>query len=100
MPPGRDPDSPRPASAAILVQPRGSQNKVVGIHGDAIKIQLTAAPVDGAANRALIVFIAKHLGLARSSIQILGGHHSRRKQISVTGLSPEQVRAALLGDTG
>jgi uncharacterized protein (TIGR00251 family) len=67
----------------ILVQPRASHNKIAGVHGDALKIKLTAPPVDGAANEMVIAYLAKCLGVAKSRIQIMTGQTGRRKQILV-----------------
>ncbi len=67
----------------VRVQPRSSQNKVAGSYGDAVKINLTAPPVDNAANKALVVFLARQLSVAKSSITILSGHTGRNKQVMV-----------------
>ena len=65
----------------LMVQPRSSKNAVVGLHGDALKIKLTAPPVEGKANRACIGFLAKCLGVAKSDIAIVSGHSGRTKQV-------------------
>jgi len=65
----------------ILVQPRSSQNILVGLHDDALKIKLTAPPVNHAANRMSIKFLAKALGVPKSSLEIVAGHNSRNKQV-------------------
>jgi uncharacterized protein (TIGR00251 family) len=65
----------------IFVQPRSAKNTIVGLHGEALKIKLTAAPVDNAANRMCIKFLAKSLGISKSQIQIIAGHTSRTKQV-------------------
>jgi uncharacterized protein (TIGR00251 family) len=65
----------------ILVQPRSSKNMIVGIHGEALKIKLTAPPVDNAANRMCIKFLAKSLNVSKSALEIVAGHTSRHKQI-------------------
>ena len=65
----------------IFVQPKSSKNVVVGLHGDALKIKLTAPPVDNAANKICIKFLAKALGVSKSSLEIVSGHSSRSKQI-------------------
>ena len=67
----------------VLVQPRSATSKVVGIHGDRLKVRLKAPPVDGAANDALIRFLAAELGLARGGLAITAGATSRRKTISL-----------------
>jgi uncharacterized protein (TIGR00251 family) len=65
----------------VLVQPRSSKNMIVGLYDGALKIKLTAPPVDNAANRMCLKFIAKCLGVSRSSLEIVAGHNSRHKQI-------------------
>ena len=75
--------------------PRASKNEISGRHGDAIKIRLTAPPVEGAANQALIDFLADVLGVRKSRIEILSGHASRDKIVCVVGLTPEEVEARL-----
>lgn len=67
----------------VRVQPRSSKNKVAGRYGDAIKINLTAPPVDNAANKALVAFLARQLSVTKSSITILSGHTGRNKQVMV-----------------
>jgi uncharacterized protein (TIGR00251 family) len=86
------------AAVAIWLQPRGSRNQVVGEREGAIVIKLQAPPVDGAANAALLRFVAERLGVAVSAVELLRGHTSRRKQISVAGLNAAEVRGRLLGD--
>jgi uncharacterized protein len=77
---------------AVHVQPRASQTKIRGLHGDAIKVQLSAPPVDGAANEALRDLFAELLGVARSAVRIVAGEHSRRKVVEVAGVDQESVR--------
>ena len=60
-----------------------------------IKIRVAAPPVDGAANTALITFLAEQLGLPRSQVDIVAGHTSERKLVTLVGISPEQVDAAI-----
>lgn len=54
---------------------------IAGPHGDALKVKITAPPADGEANKMCIKFLAKSLGLPKSSIEIVSGHTSRTKQI-------------------
>ena len=74
---------------AVHVQPRASRNAVLGWHGEdadsALKVALTAPPVDGAANAALVDFLAEHFGLKRSQIRLLRGDSSRHKLLELTG---------------
>ena len=73
--------SPEGVAFKVLVQPRSSKNMITGLHGDALKIKLTAPPVDNAANKMCLKFLAKSLGISRTSIEIIAGHTSRHKQI-------------------
>ena len=63
----------------VYIQPRSSKNVIVGPHGDTIKIKLTAPPVDNAANKMCIQYLAKCLKVPKSSIEIVSGHNSRTK---------------------
>jgi uncharacterized protein (TIGR00251 family) len=67
----------------IFVQPKSSKNEIVGVHDDAIKIRLTAPPVDNAANEMCVKFFSKQLGISKSSMNIISGHTSRLKQIFI-----------------
>jgi uncharacterized protein (TIGR00251 family) len=73
----------------IFVQPRSSKNMIVGLHGDALKLKLTAAPVDNAANKMCIKFLAKHLGVSNAQIEIISGHTSRTKQLLLRSNKPK-----------
>lgn len=75
----------------IKVHPRAKKNAITGEVGDALKLALTAPPVDGKANEACIDFFAKLLKVPRSSITIAAGETSRNKVIRVAGLSAEQA---------
>jgi len=68
------------------VQPRSSREAVVGVHDGALKIALTAPPVEGQANAALCRFIGKTLHLPKAAVQLASGQSSRRKIILVTGI--------------
>jgi hypothetical protein len=80
----------------IRVIPRATREEITGERGESITIKLTAAPVKGAANKALILFLSKRLGVSRSSITIVGGETSRDKRLRVEGLDEETVREKLL----
>jgi hypothetical protein len=80
---------------AIKVHPRARKNAITGEVGDALKLSLTAPPIDGKANNACIDFFAKLLKLPRSSITIAAGQTSRNKVIRVAGLSAAEVRERL-----
>ena len=80
---------------SIYVQPRASKTSIAGMHDGAIKIRLAAPPVDGAANAALIEFIAKRVGVARSRVRLISGASSRRKIVEIEGVDAATVAAAL-----
>ena len=77
---------------AIKVHPRAKKNAITGAVGDALKVSLTAPPIDGGANEACIEFFAKLLKLPQSSVTIASGESSRAKTIRVAGLSAEEIR--------
>ncbi len=83
------------ASFAVKVHPRAKKNAITGEVGDALKLALTAPPVDGKANEACIEFFAKLLKVPRSSVTIAAGQTSRNKVICVAGLSVAQVSERL-----
>ena len=74
-------EHPEGITFTIFVQPRSAKNMIVGVHGEALKIKLTAPPVDNAANKMCVKLLAKSLGISKSQIQIISGHTSRTKQI-------------------
>lgn len=80
----------------VYVQPRSSTNRVVGVHNGALKIALTAPPVEGAANKALVEFLAKTLGVPKTNVTIASGESSRHKIVSAKGTSSLDARARLL----
>jgi uncharacterized protein (TIGR00251 family) len=83
------------ASFAVKVAPRASHNKIAQISEGVLKVRLTAPPVEGAANRALVKLLAKALGLPKSKVQVIKGLKSRDKRILVEGLDPDQFQRLL-----
>lgn len=65
------------------LQPKASKDEIVGLHGDSLKIRITAPPIDGRANAHLIKFLAKICGVSRRDITILSGELGRQKRIKV-----------------
>jgi uncharacterized protein (TIGR00251 family) len=80
----------------VYVQPRAAHTATAGLHDGCIKIRLAAPPVDGAANAALLAFVAERLGIAKQNVRLIAGHGARRKVLEVDGLSLEAIQAALL----
>ncbi len=83
------------AAIVVAVTPRAGKDEIAGMQGDVIKVKLTAPPVDGAANEALIKFLAQRLDVRPSAIEIVAGHSSRQKLVSIVGLSPAEVTSRL-----
>ena len=76
---------------AVRVQPRASRSEVVGVHGEALKIRLSAPPVDGAANEQLMIFLADIFAVSRRSVRILAGESSRSKLVEIDGVTERAV---------
>jgi hypothetical protein len=67
----------------VFVQPRSAKNQVVGLHGEYLKIRLTAPPVDGAANARCLAFLSEWLDIPKSRMEILSGHAGRNKRVMI-----------------
>jgi uncharacterized protein len=80
---------------AVRVQPRARRTAIVGEFGEALKIALTAPPIDGRANEACLEFLAEVLKLPRSSVTIISGEGSRNKVVRITGCTAAHVRSIL-----
>ena len=85
-------DTPAGATFAVKVQPRAKRNAITGALGDALKLTVTAPPVEGRANAACIEFFANLLKVPRSSVTIASGESSRNKVIRVVGVSADEIR--------
>ena len=77
------------------IQPRGAKNEIVGLKGDALKIKLTAPPVEGAANRMCVEFLARSLKVRKSDVEIVRGKGSRTKQVLVRSMTRKKVESLL-----
>ena len=75
----------------ILVTPRAARDKVGPMHDGRLKIAVTAPPVDGEANAAVIDLIARTLGVAKSAVSVIAGASSRRKTIRVIGVARDRI---------
>ncbi|HKS95677.1 MAG TPA: DUF167 domain-containing protein [Terriglobia bacterium] len=82
-------------SFAVKVHPRARKNAITGELGDALKLALTAPPVEGKANQACIEFFANLLKLPRSSVTIAAGQSSRNKLVRIAGISAAEFRHIL-----
>ncbi|MGI6550301.1 MAG: DUF167 domain-containing protein [Syntrophomonadales bacterium] len=79
----------------VKVQPRSSRNEVLGFQQGVLKVKLTAPPVEGEANQALISFLAETMGIAKRNVVILRGETSRLKLVGIHGVSLAQAESSL-----
>lgn len=75
----------------VRVQPRSSKNSVEGVLGDSLKIRLTSPPVEGEANKALVAFLAKLLGVKKRAVTLASGEKSKSKRVRVEGLGAKEA---------
>ena len=84
---------------AVRLTPRASRDEIVGFDGEgadaALRVRVTAPPVEGRANVALTRLLAKRLGVARGAVRVVAGQRSRRKVVAVDGLGIDEVRRRL-----
>jgi hypothetical protein len=83
---------------AIRVQPRASRNAIEGEHAGALKVRLTAPPVDDRANDALCRLLADELNIPLSAVRILAGERGRTKRVELRGVTAPQIRALCEGE--
>ena len=89
------------AALNIKVVPRASRDEIVGLHTDGVvKVRVKAPPADGAANEAVIKLLARALGVKPRDIEIVAGHASTLKLLSIVGLTATQVDERLGFATG
>ena len=79
----------------LEVRPNAARTSLEGLYGDALKLRIAAPPVDGAANAAVIEFLADRLGVPRARVRLVGGAGSRRKRVEIDGLTVAATRLAL-----
>ena len=77
---------------AVHVQPGAKKSAVAGLHGEALKIRIAAPPVEGKANEALVVFVAKALGVPRRAVSIVKGESLREKLLLVADAAADPAR--------
>ncbi|MDQ2671003.1 MAG: DUF167 domain-containing protein [Gemmatimonadota bacterium] len=77
------------------IQPRASRTEAAGIHGGALKVRIAAPPVDGAANDALVRWVAEQLGVPQSRVIVTAGAASRAKTVEIAGVDADEVRRRL-----
>ena len=80
---------------SAVIQPRSTQNEILGVHNNSLKIRLTSPPVDGAANKTCIKFLAKSLGVSPSKIRIVAGLNNKNKIIEIDDIDEPAFRNKL-----
>ncbi len=83
------------ASLRVRINPRSSRNQVTGWADGVLHVKLTAPPVEGAANKAAVEFLADLLGVKKSQITLTSGKTSRDKTFEITGLSEDELNQRL-----
>lgn len=73
----------------LYIQPKASRDTIIGLHGDEVKVAITAPPVDGQANAHLVKYLAKQFRVAKSQILLEKGELGRHKQVKI--LNPQQI---------
>jgi hypothetical protein len=81
----------------VRVQPRASRTRVVGPHGDGLKVQITAPPVDGAANQGVVDLLAEWLDVPRRDVRITQGQSARDKLVEVACADPGALAGRIAG---
>lgn len=81
------------ARLKVRVTPRGSKEEVIGWREGSLAIKLTAPPVEGAANKACVDFLAKVFGVKRSQVSLVSGDKSREKIFEIDGLDEAEIKA-------
>ena len=79
----------------LHVQPGASRTSLAGLHGDALKIRVAAPPLEGRANRELLDYLARLLGVAPARIALVKGESGRRKTVILQGVELEEARRRL-----
>ena len=88
-------DHPLGATFAVRVQPRGSRTAIIGSLGDAFKMTVSAPPLEGRANDAVVEFFAGMFSVPRSAVQVVTGERSRNKVIRVAGRTATELQLKL-----
>ena len=73
----------------LYIQPKASRDSIIGLHGDEIKVAITAPPIDGKANAHLVKYLAKQFRVAKSQVVVEKGELGRHKQVKI--IDPQQI---------
>ncbi|MCM2321777.1 MAG: DUF167 family protein [Oligoflexia bacterium] len=90
-------ETPKGLVLHLYIQPKASRTQVQGLHGEPprLRIRVAAPPVEGEANEELLRFLKKHTHIAGARFELLRGDSSKTKDVLCTGVTAEQLRAAL-----
>jgi uncharacterized protein (TIGR00251 family) len=86
-------ETPDGTVISVKAQPRSSKSGIEGLLGDAVKVRIRCAPVDGKANRELIETLADEFGIAKSRVEFKSGETSKQKRILLRGVTAAEVAA-------
>lgn len=78
-------------SLDLYIQPKASRDTICGLHGGELKLTITAPPIEGKANKAVITYLAKLFGVSKSCVSIVSGLQSRHKRCSIEGITIEKA---------
>ena len=73
----------------LYIQPKASRDSIIGLHGDELKVAITAPPIDGKANAHLVKYLAKQFKVAKSQVLVEKGELGRHKQVKI--INPQQI---------
>jgi uncharacterized protein (TIGR00251 family) len=93
-------DTPAGATLSLRVTPRAGRTSLSGIAEDQLLVRIAAAPVDDAANEALVELLARTLGVPKRSVEITAGRHSRTKRVAIAGFPATELERRLLEALG
>jgi uncharacterized protein (TIGR00251 family) len=79
----------------VRVTPRAGRTAIAGVRDEVLLVKLAAAPVDGAANEALVALLADVFGVPRRDVTLVSGHNGRLKRVAVTGVTVSDAAARL-----
>ena len=82
----------------VRVQPKASRSQLRVEEDGRVRVAITAPPVDGAANKALCAFLARHFGLAKRAVTVESGHKNREKAVRLVGIQLNEAKRRLVGD--
>ena len=80
---------------SVRLTPRASREEIAGFEGETLRVRVTAPPVEGRANRALVRLLAKRLGVPRGAVRVVTGQTSRSKVVAIDGLDATELRRRL-----